>query len=550
MTEEKARVIDDVAVACGLGAALVGALVLMGWAADVESLKKLLPGAVVMIPNTALALTLAGNALWVEASGVTNRRLVAGARIAAAAVLLLAAITLAERLTGADLGSDRLLFAEEVARYRPGRMASNTAVSFTLAALGLLTVHVRRASGVLPSRWFATAGLSIAGVALAGYLYNAKALYRFDQATEMALVTAIGLLLLHLGILMVHPHEGKVSLVTGSDLAGRITRRLLPATIILPLAFGWLWKTGREAELFSRETGVAMFAIVMVASLIALVIASAHAIRDTDHERERILNREREARAEADAASRVKGEFLATMSHELRTPLNAIIGYSNLLAEGLSGDLDATQQRQVNRIAASADHLLALIEQVLTLSQLEAGKSDLVPEPVNAGAIVAETADMLQPLVQQRGLVFHADVAPGLPALMADAPRLRQVLVNLLGNAVKFTDHGDVGITVWRENAVVRFEVWDTGIGIDPANAERVFEPFWQAESRRTRRSGGTGLGLAVSRQLVHAMGGEIAVHARQGGGSVFTVTLPCDPSPPPPTVRRPSGQQPVVQHA
>ena len=531
---QRLEFVDHIAVLCGGTVAAIGAIVLIGWSAEIEAFKSLIPGLIVMIPNTATAFMLAGIALCLQTVGIrsqgTRRFATLGAPILAAIVLLLGALTFIERMTGADLGIDLVLFAESVRRYPyapPGRMASNSTVAFTLAGAALLTLRSSLPNGTRPARWFATGGLGIAGLALVGYLYDAKSLYRFDPAAGMALLTAISFFLLHLGILFAHPHEGNVSLLTGGDLAARIIRRLLPATIVLPLLFGWLWKAGRDRQLLSHEGGIALFAVIMVAALMTLVLTSARVIRDTDRERERSLALERDARAEADAANDVKSDFLATMSHELRTPLNAIIGYASLLDEGISGELTELQRTQVKRIIVSSRHLLTLIEQVLTLSRLEAGKVDLVPEPVDVASVVEEATTMVQPLIAQRGLSFRAHVASELPKIVTDASRLRQVLVNLLGNAVKFTDQGEMGITVRRESDTVCFDVWDTGIGIDHEHVDRIFEPFWQVDSKRTRRTDGTGLGLAVSRQLAHAMGGEIVVSTRPGEGSNFVLRLP-----------------------
>jgi signal transduction histidine kinase len=232
------------------------------------------------------------------------------------------------------------------------------------------------------------------------------------------------------------------------------------------------------------------------------------------------------AKEAAEEASRLKSAFLSTMSHELRTPLTAIMGYSNLLLAGIGGDLTPRQAADVGLIAAGADRLLALINDVLDLTRLGAGMLTLEPAAVDLAALVDGVAAEVAPQAAAKALAIAIDVPPGL-VIRADPLRLHQVLLNLVGNAVKFTEAGRIAITARRGDDRVEIAVADTGIGIAPHALPRVFDEFRQADESTTRRFGGSGLGLAIARRLVELHGGTIRAESTPGVGSVFTVVLP-----------------------
>ena len=213
------------------------------------------------------------------------------------------------------------------------------------------------------------------------------------------------------------------------------------------------------------------------------------------------------------------------MSHELRTPLNAIIGYQSLLKEGIEGPLNKSQLAQLTRIRASADHLLGLIDEVLTFSRVEAGKEIARREEVALRSIIDEALTMIAPLADVKGLTVRAEGDDA--RLFTDGNKVRQILLNLLSNAVKFTDRGWIVVRSRADEQEVTVSIIDRGIGIAPENLQRIFDPFWQVEQRSTRKAGGTGLGLSVSRSLARLIGGEISVESEFGKGSTFTLTLP-----------------------
>jgi signal transduction histidine kinase len=230
---------------------------------------------------------------------------------------------------------------------------------------------------------------------------------------------------------------------------------------------------------------------------------------------------------ELQRANQHKAEFLANMSHELRTPLNSILGFSQLLLEGDGGALTGDQRQDVDIIAQNGQHLLALINDLLDISKLEAGKAQLHRGEVEVEPLISECVDSVSSLAKTKKLDLTASVSAEVGRVFADGPKLKQVLLNLLGNAIKFTETGSVRVTAERQGAELRVSVRDTGIGVPAEDTERIFESFQQGQSGMTGKYQGTGLGLAISRQLVEMHGGKIWVKSTPGQGSTFTFTIP-----------------------
>lgn len=233
------------------------------------------------------------------------------------------------------------------------------------------------------------------------------------------------------------------------------------------------------------------------------------------------------ARLEAESANEAKSTFLAVMSHELRTPINAIIGYTELIAEQIVGPLNEIQRLQLDRVRTSASHLLSLIENVLTLSRVEAGKETIRIETVDANTLVSDSAALVAPSAAAKGLEFSTRTLNAPYLIATDPTKVRQILVNLLSNGVKFTERGRVSLELRRAGSDLEFSVHDSGVGIAASLLRRVFEPFWQASQSHATRRPGVGLGLSVSQHLATLLGGAISVESEVGVGSTFTLRLP-----------------------
>ncbi len=237
------------------------------------------------------------------------------------------------------------------------------------------------------------------------------------------------------------------------------------------------------------------------------------------------------ARREAETADQAKSQFLANMSHELRTPLNAVIGYSEMLMEEAEDAGDTSYIPDLRKIHTSGRHLLGLINDILDLSKIEAGRMELYLETFDVAAVLEEIVSTIKPLIERNGNTLELTMGAQLGNMRADQVKVRQIMFNLLSNASKFTENGKVSLAATRENGTIVMEVRDTGIGMSDDQLSRLFQPFTQADASTTKRYGGTGLGLAITRHFCDMMGGHVEVSSESGSGTCFRVTLPIDVS-------------------
>ncbi|MBL8260628.1 MAG: response regulator [Candidatus Competibacteraceae bacterium] len=294
-----------------------------------------------------------------------------------------------------------------------------------------------------------------------------------------------------------------------------------------------------EAQLAAQRTRYKTTEAVLVIAVIGAVtligILFGRQLKQSNDKLVRAWSEMRLARDEAERASRAKSDFVSRMSHELRTPMNAILGFAQLLDRE---NLTPVQRDYSQRIHTAGQHLLNLIGEVLDLAKIEAGRLVLEKIAFDLKRTVEEVAAVTMKRAQAKGVTVRVDIVSALAdQVRGDPTRVRQVLINLLDNAVKFTERGEVGLRVEPESerAGVRFQVWDTGIGMDAPSVQKLFKPFTQADQSTTRKYGGTGLGLAICKDLVEAMGGVLEVESRPGQGTRFWFSLPLEAAEPAP---------------
>jgi signal transduction histidine kinase len=546
---------ERVPIVAGTIVAIVGVLVFAGWAFNFPIITEWKPGGIPMIPLTALCFTLAGSSLVVALRPNQTPTTEGVQQTLAALVATIAVLTIYEYIRGSESGFDLLLFGNQVTRAgwtQPGRIAINSAGSLLLYSLALLFIPHDRRKRDLRAQMFATPALLIALVAILGYVFGVRGMYAVSQSSGMALPTAIAHLILGVGIIFAVRDRGVPALLMDEGPAGVLTRRLLPAALLAPIALGIIRLAGESAGLYETEFGVSLFAVASILTFVGLVLWSARVLRDTDKERVDLLALEKEARAhaeyarneaeaaraEAERANNSKTDFLAVMSHELRTPLTAIMGYEELLSDGITGPVTELQRQQLGRINASAHHLLGLIDEILTFARVDIGRERVRWESMSVNHTLSDAAALVEPMASAKNLKLVVNLMSEDQSIQTDGTKLRQMLVNLLSNGIKFTEKGEVDLGCSVNNGVLEVSIADTGVGIAAENIEYVFEPFWQAEQMATRKTGGTGLGLSVTRKLARLLGGDVTVVSRLGAGTTFLLTLPMK-APSGETVRR-----------
>lgn len=505
-----------VSISAAATSAVLAILALTGWIFDFSVLENLALRHLPMPPMGAVLLILSAVSYWLlskkEAGSLARR----AGYVLAAAVCLSALVVLARNCLHVPLDLEGLLFGAwlpEVFASYTARLAANEAMGILLLAGALLALRQDKNSFHLCSQLLAVAAGAISFFALVGYWYGVPFFYGVATYTQMALPTAIAMIIQAVAIFFAKPEYGVAGLITSDAAGGVMLRRLLPTTILIPLIYGWLKLVGQRLDLFERDFGTALLILLMIVSTVVVVVLNAKHLNDVDAERERLLEQ--------------RDNVMAVLTHDLKNPLIGADRVLSLLVTGALGGISKEQAEVLSKLKASNEDLLNSIQNLLELYRYDRGAETLHIAEVNLLPIIGKCLEELKPHADNRRLAVRTLLPEQLGPVKADATAIKHVMTNLIHNAIKFTpEGGGIEISAQELNGLVIVKVKDTGKGISKEEQESLFQPFTRGTLGKKYKTG-TGLGLYLCYQIVKAHHGYLTCMSEPGSGTTFVISLP-----------------------
>lgn len=511
------------------GVTLVTAIVLLGWLLDLPTLYRFSPGLPAASPEVAIELIFCGIALYLllpkEISPLRRR-----------SAQLLALLCLLPAIFSA-VNSLQIITVGEWERVTPGLFSLQTdtvsqsahrSIAFILTGLALFLFGFNRPELIKTVQWIAVLTLAMAIVILFSYIYSLTAYYSYTSVNSMALPTVLGLTFLTNGILFARPHEGIMRLITSSGAGGIIMRRLIPIVVVAPLMIGWLMLAGQRFGLITPYFGLAMHEVMTTLLITVFIIHIAISLNREEKLRQYAEDGARKHQSDLAHLVRVNtmGEMVASIAHELKQPLTAISLYAANSKEMLSATNAQVHelQQQLDEIQLQSQRAAEIIRRTREFSR----KKEPQATSIQLNDLIVEVKDFLEAEARNCGVQLELKLAPNLPAIAGDAIQLRQVLINIIYNAIESLQanvNKPKQVTVQTsltETGLIRTEISDNGPGMDAETLSHIFESFFT-----TKGDTGMGMGLSISRSIIEAHRGRLTATSSLGEGATFSFTLP-----------------------